>query len=172
MSVNPMLAPRVATCRICKEVASPSDVTIRLYDRDLTPLPVAGAVEYLQSIGFSGSKRTFAGLAVTHRKHVDAFIARDGAIAPAQITRIPAPVGDVGWVDVNQHVMTAGDLAAALLAERVRTQGDEMATKDLTAIMNSGSTAAAMRASAEMKGQLRKAEALAKLASGFQKAPE
>lgn len=172
MVANPLAAPRVSNCKVCTQVASPADVTIRLYDRDLTHLPHAGAIEYLRSVGMSGSHTALLGATRRHRNHIDEFIARDGATAPAEVIRIPAPVGDVGWVDVNQGVMTAGAEATAILQERIRTRGADMDTKDLTAIMNSGSTAASMRASAEMKGQLRKAEALAKLASGFQKAPE
>jgi len=171
MSVNPLAAPRVRPCRVCRDVASPGDVTIRLYDRDLSHLPAVGAIEYLQGVGFSGSRRTLAGAVERHRKHVDEFLARDGATAPAQdgVTRIPAPVGDVGWVDVNQGVMSAGAEATAILTDRIRTAGVDMATKDLTAIMNSGASAATMRAAAEMKGQLRRAEALSKLASGYKR---
>jgi len=171
MVANPLAAPRVANCKVCTLVASPADVTIRLYDRDLTHLPPVGAVEYLRAVGITGKTQTLGQYARRHRDHIDEFIARDGATAPAteNVTRIPAPIGNVGWVDVNQGVMSAGAEATAILTERIRTRGAEMETKDLTAIMNSGSTAATMRASAEMKGQLRRAEAMAKLASGFVK---
>lgn len=170
--VNPLAAPRVANCKVCREVASPADVTIRLYDRDLAHLPTVGAVEYLRSVGIAEPTRdTLLKYARRHRDHIDEFIARDGATAPAteNVTRVPAPVGNVGWVDVNQGVMSAGAEATAILTERIRTMGQEMDTKDLVSVMNAGSTAATMRASAEMKGQLRRAEAMAKLASGFRK---
>lgn len=173
-AVNPLGAPKERKCRVCELVASPGDVTIRLYDPSLAHLPFEGAVEYLQAVGLSGTKRQLTAIAMSHRRHVDKFIAREGAVAPADgtTTRIPAPIGDIGWVDVNQGVMNTGAQAQQLLIERLRTQGDAMDTKDLLGIMNAGASAATARASAEMKGQLRKAEALAKLASGFQKAPE
>jgi len=171
MVVNPLAAPRLANCKVCREVASPADVTIRLYDRDLTHLPTVGAVEYLRSVGISGTTDVIGKYARRHRRHIDEFIARDGATAPSMenVTRVPAPVGNVAWVDVNQGVMSAGAEATAILTERIRTQGQEMATKDLMSVMNAGSSAATMRASAEMKGQIRRAEAIARLASGFVK---
>ncbi len=173
-AVNPLAAPKERKCRVCELVASPGDVTIRLYDPNLVPLPLDGAVEYLQAVGLAGTQRQLKAIALTHRRHVDRFIDRDGATAPAQegVTKIPAPIGNVGWVDVNQGVMNTGAEAQHILLERIRSQGEIMDTKDLLGIMNAGATAATARASAEMKGQLRKAEALAKLASGFQKAPE
>ena len=171
--VNPLAAPRVANCKVCTVVASPADVTIRLYAADLTHLPHAGAIEYLRSVGVPGRHTLLLTYIQRHRAHVDEFIARDGATAPAQegVTRIPAPIGNVGWVDVNQGVMNVGASAATIIEERLRTKGDSLETKDLVLIMAAGSAAATTRAAAEMKGQIRRAEAFAKLASGF-KRPE
>lgn len=173
-AVNPLGAPKERRCRVCELVASPGDVTIRLYGPDFAHLPLDGALEYLQAVGLSGTRRQIMAVALSHRRHVDKFIARGGVVAPADegVSRIPAPIGNIGWVDVNQGVMNTGAQAQHILLERIRTQGEVMDTKDLLGIMNAGATAATARASAEMKGQLRKAEALAKLASGFQKAPE
>ena len=174
MEINPTHAPRLTTgCRVCKEVASPGDVTIRLFDAQLNHLPLKGAVDYLRSVGMTGFERNIRAAAVQHRRHVDAFIAREGAIAPAQIaeglSRVAPPMGPVGWVDVNQDVMSVGSAATALIAERLRSDPFEIPIKDLVSVMNAGSSAATMRASAEMKGQLRRAEALARLASGFKR---
>lgn len=167
--MNPAAAPRSEHCKVCALVAEPADVTIRLYDADLKYLPVEGAVSYLRSVGFGGTARNIKAAALRHRHHVDAFIERDGATAPAQpdVTRIPPPVGNVGWVDVNQGVMNLGAQAAMLLEERLRTNATAIDTKDMIAIVGAGSAAASMRANAEMKGQLRRAEAIAKLAAGF-----
>jgi hypothetical protein len=167
--VNPLAAPKVHPCRVCDLVASPGDVTIRLYDSDLNWLPLDGAMEYLQSVGFAGTKRNLKAAATRHRYHVDKFIARNGDTAPAQenVTRIPAPVGNVGWVDVNQGVMGLGAQATAILEERLRTSPGEIETRDLLGVVSVGSSAASARAKAEMSGQIKRAEAFARLASGI-----
>lgn len=161
------------SCLACGAIASPGDLTIRLFDAQLNHLPLKGAVEYMRMVGMTGAERNLRSAAVRHRRHVDEFIDREGAIAPAQIaeglSRVAPPMGPVAWVDVNQDVMSVGSAATALIAERIRLGGEEMETKDLISVMNAGSSAATMRASAEMKGQLRKAEALARLASGFKR---
>jgi hypothetical protein len=167
--VNPLAAPRIHPCKVCALVASPGDVTIRLYDAELHYLPLDGAIEYLRAVGFAGTLRNLKGAALRHRHHVDAFIARDGATAPAQegVSRIPPPIGNVGWVDVNQGVMSVGAQATEILMARLRTKSDTIDTRDLVAIVGAGSSAAAARANAEMKGQIKRAEAFARLASGI-----
>lgn len=171
--MNPALAPRMPKCRACSLVATIEDLAYRMFDKDLNPLPIAGAVDYLRTVGLTGTSRQLAAIVLNHRRHVEKFLDRGAQVAPAQIvegiSRIPPPRGDVGWVDVNQGVMSAGDAARQILMDRLQTNPGGFETKDLTAIMNSGSTAATSRASAEMKGQIRRAEALAKLASGFSK---
>ena len=173
MSVNPTHAPRQRTCRVCTLVAVPEDVTIRLYDRELEHLPLDGAAEYLSAVGLAGTERQLKAIATIHRRHVDRYILHSGASAPAQITeglsRIAAPIGDVSWVDVNQGVMAAGAQATAVLAQRLRTEPEQFENRDLVAVMAVGGSAATMRANAEMKGQIRRAEAYAKLASGLRR---
>jgi hypothetical protein len=171
--VNPVAAPKVHPCRVCDLVASPADVTIRLYDAQLNHLPEAGAIEYLQAVGMSGTQRNLRAMALRHRHHVDQFIARDGATAPAQegVTRIPAPIGNVSWVDMNQSAMNVGAQATAILEARLRTAPDGIETKDLLGVVGVASSAASARAKAEMSGQIKRAEAFARLASGI-KRPE
>lgn len=173
--VNPTQAPRKRSCRVCELVAMPEDVTIRLYDPDLVWLPLEGAVEYLQGVGLSGTSRQLNAVALTHRRHVDKFIAAEGAVAPADtaegMSRIPRPIGRTTWVDVNQRGMDIGRTALDALEERLKIP-DAIATKDLVAVANLGQSAAAKRADLEMKGQLRRAEALAQIASGFRKPEE
>lgn len=172
-SINPILAPRKRSCRVCELVAMPEDVTIRLYSPELDWLPLEGAIEYLQAVGLTGTSRQLSALALTHRRHVDKFIAGDGAVAPAERPggRLPAPIGRTTWVDVNQSGMNIGQTAASILAERMESPS-EVETKDLISIANLGQSAASKRADMEMKGQLRRAEALAQIASGFRKPEE
>lgn len=170
--VNPTLAPRVSACRVCQLVAVPGDVTLRLYDEQLQHVPVDAAIEYLRAVGFAGAQRNLKANALRHRHHVDQFIAHQGAISPAQIvedgvTRLAPTLEKARWVDVNQRVMDTGLQASEIIAERLRTKADGIEIKDLVAIAASGSAAASKRAELEMKGQLRKAEALARIASGI-----
>lgn len=171
--VNPIAAPKVHPCRVCELVASPADVTIRLYDANLGYLPTDGAVEYLRAVGFGGTPRNLKAAALRHRHHVDQFIARDGATAPAHegVTRIPAPIGNISWVDMNQGAMNVGAQATAILEARLRTAPDGIETKDLLGVVGVASAAASARAKAEMSGQIKRAEAFARLASGI-KRPE
>lgn len=172
--VNPVLAPRKPKCRACNHVASIEDVTIRLYDPDLNPLPLAGAVEYLRTVGMDGTNRQLRAIALVHRRHVDKFIERGGAVAPAElkdgVSRIPPPVGNTRWVDVNQQGMDVGSTALQQIGERMKTGG--MEDKDLIAVAKIGQGAATVRATLEMKGALKRAEAIARLASGLSKPQE
>lgn len=171
--MNPALAPRRPKCRACLHVAVIEDLAYRLYDPELKPLPLAGAVEYLRAVGLGGTKRQLEAIALTHRRHIDAFLERGGAVAPAQIaegvSRIPAAVGNTAWVDVNQSGMDIGMAALGMLSERVRTGG--MEDKDLISVAKLGQAAASTRASLEIKGALKRAQSIGQLASGF-KRPE
>lgn len=172
--VNPVLAPRRPKCRACLHVATIEDLTLRLYDPDLNPLPLAGGVEYLRSVGMDGTKRQLEAIALAHRRHVDKFIERGGAIAPAQIadgvTRLPPPAGDTRWLDLNQVGMNVGLSALSEIATRL--QSGAMEDKDVIAVAKLGQTAAAKRADLELKGALKRAESIARLASGFSQPPE
>jgi hypothetical protein len=167
--VNPVLAPRKPKCRACLHVASIEDLTMRLYDEELNPLPLEGAVEYLKTVNLDGTKRQLEAIALTHRRHVDKFLERGGAVAPAQIedgvTRIPAAAGPSRWVDVNQGGMDVGMTAIGIIETRL--QSGAMEDKDVIAVAKLGQTAAAKRADLEMKGALKRAESIARLASGF-----
>jgi hypothetical protein len=167
--VNPTLAPRQPKCRACALVATIEDLTIRLYDPELNPLPVAGAVEYLRAVGLSGTNRQLQAIALSHRRHVDKWMERGGAIAPAQIaegvSRIPQPIGNTGWVDLTQRGMDAGSEALRIIAERMRTGA--MEDKDVIAVAKLGQVAASKRADLELKGALKRAESIARLASGI-----
>lgn len=172
--MNPTLAPRHPKCTICKSVAMIEDVTIRLYDENLDHLPVTGAREYVQSVGLAGNRRQLDQRLRAHRKHVDRFIARGGIITPAQIeggvTRLQSPTGPVRWLDVNQQGMDIGDAANAVLLRRLLD--GQMEDRDVISAAKLGQSAAAKRAELEMKGSLKRAEQIARLASGFGPAAE
>lgn len=175
--VNPAAAPRVSACRVCQLVAVPGDVTLRLFDEELNLVPLDAAVEYLRAVGFAGTNRQIQAFALTHRRHVEKFIEHAGAVAPAQIvedglSRLPVASEKARWVDVNQRVMDTGMQASEIIAQRLRDAPQGIEIRDLVAIQASGSAAASKRAELEMKGQLRKAEALARIASGLDRPPD
>jgi len=172
--VNPVLAPRSSKCRACALVATIEDLTLRLYDPDLNVLPVTGAIEYLRSVGIAGTTRQLQAIALSHRRHVDKFLERGAAVAPALIeeglSHIPPPMGDVKWVDVNQRGMDVGASALVLLEQRIRAGG--MEDKDVISAAKLGQTAAHKRAELEMKGAMKRAESIARLAAGISKPAE
>lgn len=176
MTANPALAPRSRRCRACELVATIEDLAYRLFDPDMNPLPLAAAVEYLQTVGLTGTGRQLQAIALRHRRHIEQWVERGAAIAPAQIidgngvTRLPAAAGNTRWVDVNQQGMDVGSTALGQIAERL-TAG-AMEDKDVIAVAKLGQTAAAKRADLELKGALKRAESIARLASGFSQPPE
>ena len=177
MALNPTLAPRVSACRVCQLVAVPGDVTLRLFDEDLNLLPMEAACEYLRAVGFAGTVRQINAFALTHRRHVEKFIAHQGAIAPAQIvaegvSRLAAPIEKAGWVDVNQAVMNTGMQASDIIAGRLRAIPDLIEVRDLVAIQASGSAAASKRAELELKGLLKRGESIARIAAGIDRPVE
>lgn len=147
---------------------------MRLFDEDLNHLPIKGAVEYLRAVGLEGTRRQLEAIAMTHRRHVDKFLARGAAVAPAQIaegvTRIPPPVGNTRWLDANQSGIDVGMSALGQIATRL--QSGAMEDRDVIAVAKLGQTAASKRADLELKGALKRAESIARLASGFSLPPE
>lgn len=150
-------------------MATIEDLAYRLFDPEMTPLPLAGAVEYLQTVGLTGTARQLQAIALRHRRHIEKWAERGASIAPAQIaegvSRIPAVAGNTRWVDGNQQGMDLGTAAGNIIAERLRA--GSMEDKDVISVLKVGQNAVAVRASLEMKGALKRAEAIARLASGF-----
>lgn len=170
--MNPAMAPREAKCPVCTLVASPEDVTIRMYEQDtLEHLPTDAAVMYLRRVGIEGTARQLKAKVLRHRHHVDQFLNRGGAVAPAQIvegiSRIE-PLPPAAWVDTNQAGINLGMAAIGRLAEKL----PNLDARDLIAVAKIGQTAAVARATLESKGEIKRAERIAALASGFARAPE
>lgn len=165
--MTPTLAPRMPKCQVCTLVASPMDVTIRLYDPDLNHLPFDGGLEYLRSVGLAGTKRMLMAKLLQHRRHVDHWLAKSaGAVAPAQIaegvSRIERPLPTT-WVDANQQGIDVGSAALTILGNGLET----LEARELIAVAKIGQSAAGVRASLEMKGAIKRAEEISRLASGF-----
>jgi hypothetical protein len=167
---NPALAPRTRTCRVCREVAAIEDVAFRLYDERGRHLPTRGAVEYLRSLGATGSSQALYNRVITHRKHIDRWLLRGAPVVPMQIedgiTRIPEPTGPTRWLDAQQNAIDLGN--EALRDLRARLAAGDLETRDVLALAKLGVNAANTRGAMEQKGRaLNQVDALLKLAAGI-----
>lgn len=163
--LDPLLAPRRSTCKVCILVADPGAVTELLYDAALDHTPPRPALEYLRSVGIAVTERNLRAMVAGHRRHVDKFLDRGGNVAPAQfvdgISRIDPK--RTSWVELNQQGMNAGASALDILKDRLQHMED----KDLISVARMGQAAASTRASLEMKGAMKRAEEIARLAAGL-----
>lgn len=181
--MNLALAPRQRKCTVCAEITAVEDVTLRLIDSEGNAIlkGTAEAAKYLRSIGMAGTPQRIYNLLVTHRKHVlrwfrqqrtralETGVETDGVVVPMQVEngvqRIPAPTGDVRWLDVMQQGMDLG--SEALRQAMSRLTSGEMEDKDVISLAKMGVSTATTRANIELKG--RKAtglDELMKLAAG------
>jgi hypothetical protein len=151
---------------VCELVNAPWSVTLLLYDEQFGHLPVENAVAHQREVGLTGTERQLKANALAHRRHIDKWMETDGAIAPVSdesgVVRIPPPTGPSNWMDANQQGMDIGVQAIGYLTPLLPT----LEPADLIAVAKLGQTAATTRAGFEAKGQIRKMEALARLASG------
>jgi hypothetical protein len=166
---NPALAPRVRTCRICKEVGALEHVALLMYTADGGKLPPKPVTEYLRSIGMSGTPRQLSIRVGAHRKHIDRWLSYGAPLPPAAaddgVIHVPAPTGDQRWIDVNQNAMNIGN--DALRDLNVRLASGEMETKEVIALAKLGVNAATNRGALEQKGRaLNGIDRLLQLAAG------
>ncbi len=168
--MTPTLTPRSRKCAICKSVAKVEDVTVRLFGPDGERLPPKEAVEYLYSIGMTGTRQTIYRRINEHAKHVQRALANPPAVVEPGSMTPTAPVGGLpGWVSVTEQGIAVGMDALSLVASRM---GD-MEDRDLIAVAKIGQNAAAKWGDWEAKGRkLNQADAILKIASGFTQAPE
>lgn len=168
--VNPVLAPRWSKCYLCRNVASIEDVTMRLFDEQLNRLPTRGALDYLKTLVMDGTDKTLRQRVLRHRDHVQKWLDAGAVVVPGQVvegvSRIPEPTGPVRWIDANQRGMDVGQRALEVLEERLRNPF-MMEDKDVIAAAKLGQSAARTRADLEIKGALRRADQIGRLASGF-----
>jgi len=171
MTVNYGLAPRSKACWVCKNVASPEDVTLRLIGATGMDLPTKDAIEYLTGIGHSAVKATWVERLKRHRGHVRRSMEAPGplAIAPAKVelgavTRVESLGGAPSWVRAPERAIDLGLEAQAVLAERLEDMGDT----DLISVARLGITAAGKMGDWEAKGRrMHQVDVLMRLASGF-----
>lgn len=172
----PTQAPRRKGCHICELVASPETVTMYLIDENLVRLPLAGAIDYQREVGLTANERQLKANAIGHRRHVEKWMTEArGAIAPADpsnggsgVIRIPAPTGPSNWLDATQQGMDVGVRALALIDQKLPL----MENAELIAVAKIGQNAATTRATLEMKGAVKRMEAITALASGLRKPSE
>lgn len=167
MVANLALAPRMARCRVCKEVSHVEDVTMRLFDEDGGRLKLTQATSYVRSLGMAGSDRTLWKTLGNHRDHIERWMDRGAAVAPKTpdgVTVITERTGPSRWLDVNQAQLEVGLEASRLAMERL----PEMEDQDLVAVMRVGALAAGKRGELESRGRsLDQVDALLMLAAGF-----
>jgi hypothetical protein len=167
--VNPALAPRSTTCRVCKDVADLADVALRLWDEDggRLALGTQRVAKYLASIGVAGSKRALEARAETHRDHAERYMAGERTnVRAGDVIVPPSPHGPARWLDVQQDAMDVGRDALAKALQRLNEGG--MEDKDVIALAKLGVGAAGKRADLEAKGRkLSQMDELLELAAGL-----
>lgn len=161
------LAPRAAGCWVCRNVASPEDVTLRLIDAASVELPYADAIEYLTGIGHSTTRKNWRLRLKRHRAHVVRWVERPvvtpAAIETGQVVRLDGPGGAPSWVRAPDRAIDLGMEAIDALSERLENMEDA----DLIAVARLGLSASGKRGDWEAKGrQMGQMDALLKLASG------
>lgn len=167
--MNPALAPRAQRCVLCREVGAIEHVALLLYDEDLGKLPTRPAIEYLRSLGSSGSPQTLYNRIIRHRNHIDRWLERGAKVIPAAIDngvqRIPPPTGPVRWIDAQENAIALGNDAIRDL--NVRLASGELETRDVIALAKLGVGAANVRGGMEQKGKaLNSIDQLLRLAAG------
>ncbi|HUT78004.1 MAG TPA: hypothetical protein VM285_09975 [Polyangia bacterium] len=165
--VNLALSPRFSQCLVCREIAHPEDVTMRVLDEDGKRIGLKEAVRYVKSIGLAGSPAALTKSVTRHRQHVETWINR-GAVAaptsPSGVSTVPPKTGPARWLDVNQAQMEVGLEATRLAYERLPAMEDQ----DLVAVMRVGALAVNKRGELESRGRsLDQVDALIMLAAGY-----
>lgn len=166
---NPALAPRSRTCKLCREVSALEDVALRLYDEQGRHLRTKPVIEYLRSIGMTGTPQKLYNRVVTHRKHIDRWLTRGATVLPMNVesgvTRIPAESGPVRWIDAQQNAIDLGN--EALRDLNVRLASGELETREVIALAKLGVSAANTRGAMEQRGKaLNGIDQLLRLAAG------
>lgn len=165
--MNGALVPRKAGCWVCEKVATPEDVTVRLFSEDGTRLSGRGAyssaANYVRGICHGQvSTATMNRRLANHADHVEVAM-RGGPAAPSALTRIEPP-GPAYWLDVNQNAINVGNQAIGAIAARL----PDMEDKELVAVAKLGIVAAQKVGDWEAKGRkLAQIDSLIRLASGM-----
>jgi len=166
MAMNGVLVPRKAGCWICERVASPEDVTVRLFSEDGSRRKGRGAYTearvYIRAMGLTVQSETLNRRLSNHADHVEVGL-QGGPAMPGALTRV-APAGPAYWLDANQAAVNVGFEALGVIHERM---GD-MEDKELVAVAKLGVVAAQKVGDWEAKGRkLAQIDSLIRLASGM-----
>lgn len=167
MAMNGSLVPRRVGCWICERVASPEDVTVRLYSPDGIRLTgrgaYAAAAGYVKGMGYSIPHDQMIRRLKAHGEHVEVSMQGGQPAAPGALIPV-VPPGPAYWLDVNQNAVNVGNDALTMISGRMA----EMEDKELVAVAKIGVTAAQKVGDWEAKGRkLAQIGDLIRLASGF-----
>lgn len=165
--MNGVLVPRKAGCWICERVATPEDVTVRLFSDDGTRRAGRGAYTaartYVRGL-YPGqvTNETLNRRLIHHADHVELAM-RGGPALPSALTRVE-PAGPAYWLDANQNAVNVGNEALGMIHERM----PDMEDKELVAVAKLGVVAAQKVGDWEAKGRkLAQIDSLIRLASGM-----
>lgn len=164
--VNGALVPRLSSCWICEKVATPEDVTVRLFSEDGVRRQGRGAYAaasaYVRGMGYSMSNDALQRRLARHGEHVELAM-NGGPAAPGALVPL-APPGPAYWLDVNQNAVNVGNDALGEIARRM----PEMEDRELVAVAKIGVTAAQKVGDWEAKGRkMAQIGDLIRLASGM-----
>jgi len=164
--MNGALVPRKAGCWICENVASPEDVTVRLFSEDGARRAGRGALQagrkYIRGMGIPITSEALDRRLKHHADHVEVGL-QGGPAMPGALTRV-VPPGPVYWLDANQAAVNVGAEALGMIHERM----PEMEDKELVAVAKLGVVAAQKVGDWEAKGRkLAQIDSLIRLASGM-----
>ena len=161
------LVPRKAGCWVCEKVASPEDVTVRLFSPGGVRLQGRGstraAAAYVEGMGYSVPRDLMTRRLNVHGEHVEVSMVGGQPAAPGALARIEPP-GPAYWLDANQAAVNVGFEALGMIHERM----PEMEDKELVAVAKLGVVAAQKVGDWEAKGRkLAQIDSLIRLASGM-----
>lgn len=159
-----MTVPRDPGCPVCSGLADITEITDLILGGKQ-----GGGGTYLAVLGIGSSAKERAQMVKRHRDHARLSLAHGDIIEPeiaapaiGKVRRIE-PLKPVGWDEANQTGIAIG----AEAAERVRERLDDMKDANLIAVMKIGQSAAVTRASLELKGAIKRKQAEAAIASGY-----
>ncbi len=163
--MNPVLVPRSRNCWVCKHVAKVEDVTVRLFDEKGARLAPKEAIDYLRSMGATGSPTTFYNRVNKHAQHIERHLANVPAIVdPASVVPVAPVGGPPSWVDANAQAIEVGMEALTIIRARLMDMDD----KTVVSVAKMGQSSVSKRGDWAAKGrQLDQMDAVLRLASGL-----
>lgn len=153
MTPNYGLAPSSERCWVCRHVAHPEDVTVRLIGSEGQNLKLAPAMDYIRSIGIAAEDKDLRRYLMAHRAHVRKAMAPDAVIIPAHRTlgvqRLEPGDGSPTWIRAPDRAIDLG-LSAM---ESLQAQLGELEPAELMQLARLGVSAAAKVGDWHAKGR-------------------